>query len=73
MGTSFDTGVVDTFGRVFRPEGGHYPGLRIVDGSIVPTSIGVPPSLTIAALAERAAEQLAQELWAEKELGGWVA
>ena len=30
----------------------------IADGSIVPGSIGVPPSLTIAALAERIADDL---------------
>jgi cholesterol oxidase len=46
-------GVVDAYGRVH----GH-PGLHISDGSIVPTAIGVNPSETIAALAERNVEQL---------------
>jgi cholesterol oxidase len=46
-------GVVDAFGRVYS-----YPGLHISDGSIVPTAIGVNPSETIAALAERNAERL---------------
>ena len=46
-------GVVDAFGRVHS-----YPGLLISDGSIVPTAIGVNPSETIAALAERNVEQL---------------
>jgi cholesterol oxidase len=46
-------GVVDAYGRVYG-----YPGLRISDGSIVPTAIGVNPSETIAALAERNVEQL---------------
>jgi cholesterol oxidase len=46
-------GVTDAYGRVYS-----YPGLYISDGSIVPTAIGVNPSETIAALAERNAEQL---------------
>ena len=50
-------GVVDDAGRVH----GH-PGLRILDGSIVPTALGVNPSKTIAALAERGAHRLAEEL-----------
>lgn len=50
-------GVVDEFGRVHG-----YPGLRILDGSIVPTALGVNPSKTIAALAERGAAQLVEEL-----------
>jgi cholesterol oxidase len=46
-------GVVDAFGRVHG-----YPGLLVSDGSIVPTAIGVNPSETIAALAERNVEAL---------------
>ncbi|MGH2855548.1 MAG: GMC oxidoreductase, partial [Solirubrobacteraceae bacterium] len=46
-------GVVDGYGRVHS-----YPGLHVADGSIVPTALGVNPSETIAALAERAAERL---------------
>jgi cholesterol oxidase len=49
-------GVVDQFGRVH----GH-PGLYVSDGSIVPTAVGVNPSETIAALAERNVEQLVRE------------
>ena len=37
-------------------------GLRIADGSIVPGSLGVPPSWTIAALAERIADDLQREV-----------
>jgi cholesterol oxidase len=46
-------GVVDAHGRVY----GH-PGLHVSDGAIVPTALGVNPSETIAALAERNVEQL---------------
>jgi cholesterol oxidase len=46
-------GVVDAHGRVHS-----YPGLHIADGSIVPTALGVNPSETIAALAERNVEEL---------------
>jgi cholesterol oxidase len=51
MGRSTADGVVDHRGEVF----GH-PNLFVVDGAIVPTVLGVNPSRTIAALAERVAE-----------------
>ena len=50
-------GVVDPFGRVFG-----VPGLSIADGSVLPGPAGVNPSLTIAALADRHAEQLIKDL-----------
>jgi cholesterol oxidase len=50
------TGVVDDAGKVHG-----YDGLYVLDGSIVPTAIGVNPSKTIAALAERGVEHLLAE------------
>jgi cholesterol oxidase len=44
-----DQGVVDKYQRVWR-----YPGLHVVDGSAVSANLGVNPSLTITAQAERA-------------------
>jgi cholesterol oxidase len=49
IGTSPSDGVVDKYHRVF----GH-PGLHVVDGTAVSANLGVNPSLTIAAQAERA-------------------
>ena len=49
-------GVVDDAGKVHGHE-----GLYVLDGSIVPTALGVNPSKTIAALAERGVEQLLAE------------
>jgi cholesterol oxidase len=53
MADSQDLGVVDHAGAVYG-----YEGLYCIDGSIVPTSLGVNPSLTISALSERCAERL---------------
>ena len=50
-------GVVDDAGKVHG-----YDGLYVLDGSIVPTALGVNPAKTIAALAERGAAQLAERL-----------
>ncbi|MFB4305780.1 GMC oxidoreductase [Actinomadura sp. GTD37] len=49
IGDSAGTGVIDAYHRVY----GH-PGLHIVDGSAVSANLGVNPSLTITAQAERA-------------------
>jgi cholesterol oxidase len=54
--TSTFPGVVDSFGRVHG-----VPGLWITDGSVMPGPVGANPSLTIAAFARRAAEQLLLE------------
>ncbi|MTV25710.1 GMC family oxidoreductase [Nitriliruptoraceae bacterium ZYF776] len=50
IGTSPETGVVDPYHRVHG-----YPGLSIADGSIITANLGVNPSLSITAMAERAA------------------
>jgi cholesterol oxidase len=49
IGATANDGVVDAYHRVFG-----YPGLHVVDGSVVPANLGVNPALTITALAERA-------------------
>jgi cholesterol oxidase len=49
IGTSADNGVIDPYHRVF-----NYPGLSVVDGSAISANLGVNPSLTITAQAERA-------------------
>ena len=49
IGGSPETGVVDQWHRLF----GH-PGISVVDGSTISANLGVNPSLTITAQAERA-------------------
>jgi hypothetical protein len=57
MGDDALSGAVDSLGRVFRGKNGSavYENLYVADGSIIPTSLGVNPSLTISALAYRIA------------------
>ena len=53
-----EDGVIDKYHQVFG-----YEGLYVMDGSAIPVNVGVNPSLTITALAERfAAEYLKQHL-----------
>jgi len=49
IGDSPQTGVIDPYHRLY----GH-PGLHVVDGSTISANLGVNPSLTITAQAERA-------------------
>ena len=56
IGTSPENGVVDPYQRVY----GH-PGLHVADGSAISANLGVNPSLTITAQAERA-----MALWPNK-------
>ncbi len=53
MADSPEWGVTDAFGEVY----GH-SGLFVADASLLPTPIGRPPSMTIAAMAERVAQRL---------------
>ena len=61
MGDDRQRGVVNVHGEVFdgaaqAPDVTH-PGLLVLDGAIVPTSLGINPALTIATLADLAIEQ----------------
>ncbi len=56
IGSDRDHGVIDPYHRVHG-----YPTLSVVDGAAVSANLGVNPSLTIAAQAERAAS-----LWPNK-------
>jgi cholesterol oxidase len=56
MGANEREGVVDPWGRVYGQ-----PGLYVVDGSIMPGPVGPNPSFTIAAVAERCAEEVVAE------------
>jgi len=66
MAKDVSGGVVDEYGRVFdkaksgtRP---FYEGLYITDASIIPTALGVNPSLTIATLSLRVARKIIEEI-----------
>ncbi len=68
MGATHESGVVDDLGRVFQvPVPGQaggttfHEGLVVLDGSIVPGSLGANPALTIAALSRRACRQLSRQ------------
>ncbi len=57
MSSCSDEGVVDEWGRVH----GH-PRLHVADGSVMPGPVGPNPSLTIAALANRFADKLIDDM-----------
>jgi cholesterol oxidase len=71
MAEDTEHGVVDEYGRVFdkrkrdneNQKQRFYEGLYIADGAIVPTALGVNPSLTISALALRIADKIIEELY----------
>jgi cholesterol oxidase len=65
MGRHPGEGVVDANGEVFG-----YPGLYVADGSVMPGPVGANPCLTIAALADRFAENIVDT--ASREEGTWA-
>ncbi|MEN9866247.1 MAG: hypothetical protein RL748_1837, partial [Pseudomonadota bacterium] len=72
MGTCVEDGVVDQYGMVFNAQQNQPPGTRknkaemddwqgslfVLDGSIIPASLGANPALTIATLSQRASQHL---------------
>jgi len=71
MADSALAGVVDEYGNVFDTGNDNlsstkrHAGLYVLDGSIMPTALGVNPLLTISALALRSAKIIARELRVE--------
>jgi cholesterol oxidase len=56
IGADESNGVVDLNHQVF-----NYPGLYVADASVIPANLGVNPSLTITAMAERAMSRIPQK------------
>jgi cholesterol oxidase len=63
MGDDAAQAVVNHQGQVYSGESGGavHPGLLVVDGAVIPRSLGVNPLLTITALAERSCAHFAQD------------
>ena len=57
MGSDPNTSVVGAFGEVHG-----VPGLFVCDASVFPASVGVPPTITIASLADRTAHHIATNI-----------
>ena len=77
MGDDATGGVVDDCGRVFDASGSgnsrYHDGLVVLDGSMVPASLGINPALTIASLALRAIAVLREDWgYTEERAGGSI-
>jgi choline dehydrogenase-like flavoprotein len=71
MGANMDEGAVDSYGQVFWNDGTPdkvkvYPDMFVVDGSVLPESPGVNPTMLIAAFAFRTAEKIVGEKYLPK-------
>ena len=65
MGDDHLQGAVDIYGRVFQADGSVHQGLHVIDGSVIPSALGVNPFLTISALTERFVARKIQQLGGE--------
>lgn len=73
MGDSVESGVTNHVGKVFDIQSHKkrfHKGLVILDGSIIPSALGINPALTIAAVAERSMDLLLEKdrRWLSYEL-----
>lgn len=65
IGKDADSGVVDEFGHVYdisKGKYGIYQGLYIADASVIPTALGVNPSLSITAVCWHIANNIRKEI-----------
>lgn len=60
MGEDAATGVTDDIGGVYSSGTSTWPGLYVLDGSIVPMPLGTNPLFTISAITERAMPYIAE-------------
>jgi choline dehydrogenase-like flavoprotein len=64
MAKQVEEGVVNEFGQVFdaRTSQALHSGLYLADAAVIPTALGVNPSLTISALALRIVDSIIASL-----------